>query len=192
MKCYDCGSVMLDKVGELEVHDDFVGAVKVYLDSYRECQECGELSYPAGAVSKIDLVIEEKTKALLGKIGLDRFMSAASVADYLEISRQGLNQHKRVRHVVFHIKHEGKIWYLRKSVELYKQTGDGRFCLADCQLKTTEQKTKVKVKYIVVEKIGIPQLPICSFESGLVDNTGMTNNYDDVVIKPKLIDQMRM
>lgn len=76
---------------------------------------------------------------------LSAFLSAVEAASALGISRQALHKHRRIRRgFIFQTQFEGKTVYLKRSVELFKTTGDGRFLLR-------QPESDIKYTYKMVE-----------------------------------------
>ena len=60
------------------------------------------------------------------------FVGAKKAASQLGMSRQAIHKHSRIkRGFVYFITIEGKIFYHLESLMLFKETGDGRFNLAN-------------------------------------------------------------
>jgi len=132
MKCNQCGGSYIIKHGDLELTDDYVGPFTVEAVEYLECFGCGDLAYPPETLKKIEKARKNALEDTLQSLRLKDFVSGAEAAAMLGISRQALHKHRRIRRgFIFQTQFSDKTVYLRKSVELFKKTGDGRFQLID-------------------------------------------------------------
>lgn len=135
MKCYDCGKEMRLLTGYTE-DDNGVGLIETD-GEYWECTDpaCGCQLVPAATVHKVDVIRAERTKKLLWGLvsspeDLERlFISVKDVAAILGITRQAVEKSLVIKGLTYNIVVMGVRYWLRKSVELYKETGDGRFPL---------------------------------------------------------------
>ena len=130
MKCYQCGNDYQEKRGHLQLTDKWIGDYAVDAVNYYQCDACGDLLFPPETIE----IIESKRQQILDRWiksqPLDSFLSGAQTASLLNISRQALHKHRRIRRgFIYQTKFDGRVVYLRKSVLLFSQTGDGRFLL---------------------------------------------------------------
>jgi hypothetical protein len=130
MKCYQCGGEYQEKRGRLQLKDKWIGAYAVDAVHYYECDTCGDLLLPPETTKIFESRREEILNSWIEGQPLDSFLSAAQTATLLGISRQALHKHIRIRRgFIYQTKFYRRIVYLRKSVLLFKKTGDGRFSL---------------------------------------------------------------
>lgn len=132
MHCNQCGRQYIARHGDLELNDPYVGPFTVEAVEYLECDGCGDLAYSTETIKKI-----EKTRRLtleneLQSLPIRDFVPAAEAATILGISRQALHKHRRIRRgFIFQTQFSDKTVYLKKSVELFRDTGDGRFQIVE-------------------------------------------------------------
>jgi len=68
-------------------------------------------------------------------------VTSSEAARILDISRQALHKNRRIKNgFIFHTRFGNGIVYLRKSVELFKETGDGRYPLWKYLDHTSDKK----------------------------------------------------
>lgn len=128
MQCDMCGSDCEEIVGILTETDSFIGEYSVPQARYYRCVACGAVFYPLATSRMLDQKRKEVEHASIRRYSIADFMSGSETADYLKISRQALHKHRRVRKgFIYATRFGGKTVYLRRSVELFKQRGDGRF-----------------------------------------------------------------
>lgn len=137
MKCNQCGGSYVIKHGDLELSDEYIGPFTVEAVEYLECDECGDLAYPPETLKKIEKARKNALEETLQSFPLQDFVSGAEAGAMLGISRQALHKHRRIRRgFIFQTQFSDKTVYLRKSVELFGKTGDGRFRLTDLDSKS--------------------------------------------------------
>ena len=130
MKCYQCGGEYQKKRGYLQLTDKWIGAYAVDAVHYFKCDTCGDLLLPPETTKILESKREQVLDRWIKSQPLDSFLSAVQTAPLLGISRQALHKHIRIRRgFIYQTTFYGRIVYLRKSVLLFKQTGDGRFPL---------------------------------------------------------------
>ncbi|MBU2054000.1 MAG: hypothetical protein KKC25_03350 [Proteobacteria bacterium] len=118
--------------GPLEIDDRYVGLLKLESADYYECPDCKDRIYPLDTARVIESEREKITGEILQAQPLDAFLSAADTAVQLGISRQALHKNKRIRQgFIYRTSLGGLAVYLKKSVDLYRERGDGRFLLSE-------------------------------------------------------------
>jgi len=131
MKCHNCGGSYKRFKGPLRIQDPYVGSFEVGIPEYLKCVNCGEYLLPGRWAEEVDRARARKLEELLTARPLREFITASEAARLLGISRQALHKNRRIRKgFIFHTRFGGGIVYLKKSVELFKETGDGRYPLA--------------------------------------------------------------
>ena len=145
MRCYQCGETYIAKHESLELTDKYIGPFIVEEAEYFECDKCGDYLFSPETSKRIEmargLAFEEKLQSL----PIRDFVTAVEAATILGISRQALHKHRRIRRgFIFQTQLSDKTVYLKKSVDLFKETGDGRFQLVEPENEiqyTSERKT---------------------------------------------------
>jgi biotin operon repressor len=121
----------MTKKGDLEISDKILGNFIVSDTEWDQCGSCGEILYSPITMRDIEKTEEQIKTELLLKKSLKEFILGPEVAEILGCSRQAIHKHKRIRRGFIHfVKHNSKIYYLKQSVEQYKETGDGRIQLS--------------------------------------------------------------
>jgi len=111
-------------------HSIIAGQVAVPRASSLECPKCRErLFSPKEHQAIIDNVLKVEKK-LITQQPIERFITTKMAADILGMTRQSFNRNKRIKRgfIMYH-KMGDFSYYLRKSVEMYKKTSDGRYPL---------------------------------------------------------------
>lgn len=130
MKCLNCNVDMNLVQKTLAIARRHLGTVSLPAREWHECPKCGERLYPDATAAAIDQAFQEKLAALLFARPLTELVEEKEVAEILGVSVQAVNKNKSIRGgLIWKAVRNGKTWYLRQSVEQFKQTGDGRFSL---------------------------------------------------------------
>jgi hypothetical protein len=132
MRCLECSGFFVSKRGDLAMSDDILGDFIVPDVEYELCEGCGEQMFSPATLEAIENVEEERKNKLLLQKPLGEFIPATKVAEILGCTRQAVHKHNRIRRGFIHfVKFNGQYYYHKKSVEMYKDTGDGRFSLSE-------------------------------------------------------------
>jgi hypothetical protein len=144
MKCYTCGNIYNEHEGTLELHNKSIGSYNIYSAKYYKCEGCGALLFPKETAKKIASKEEEIRNNLIRKLPVGEFIVATEAADILGITKQAFHKHRRIKNgFIYSAILGGKRLYNKKSVNLFKETKDGRFNLS-------KQIAKEVVKYVFV------------------------------------------
>jgi len=150
MKCYTCGNIYSEHEGTLELHNKSIGSYNIYLAKYYKCEGCGALLFPKETAKKIASKEEELRNNLIRKLPVDEFIVATEAADILGITKQAFHKHRRIKNgFIYSVILGGKRLYNKKSVQLFKETKDGRFNLS-------KQIAKEVVRYFFVSDSTVP------------------------------------
>jgi hypothetical protein len=151
MKCYECGGNLRILNDRFEYNDSLVGQVHVQGIPYYKCDKNGEILFTLEMSKALDIARAERIQELLGKYPATDFIFARKTAEILGITRQALHKNRRIkRGFIYHINIDGVVAYLRQSVQLFKETGDGRFPLNACEkssLKYIESTVPLRMKH---------------------------------------------
>lgn len=130
MYCYKCDKSYIEKKGEITLSSQIIGTYSVFLETYYVCEGCNKQAYPIESVKKIEIAEKEIISERVKKLSVNEFISSRETAEILGITRQALNKHKRIkRGFIYSINIDNAILFHKKSVELFKDTGSGRFPL---------------------------------------------------------------
>ena len=130
MKCYKCGGEYKEYNGTLFLDDDIIGEYKVHDVTYYKCETCDTSLYPKDTAKKIESVEAKIQNELIGQLPVNEFIVATEAAELLGISKQAFHKHRRIKNgFIYSVILGGKQLYNKKSVLLFKKTGDGRFKL---------------------------------------------------------------
>lgn len=146
MRCYECGGTYKKHTGSLNLHNKFIGNYEIFNVEYYKCDNCGDLLFPKETTIKIEKKEQERRDSLIKQLPLEEFIFASEAAKILNISRQALHKHRRIRRgFIYSILFGGKKLYHKKSILLFKERGDGRFPLTEVPSNN--------VKYVFIPQI---------------------------------------
>jgi hypothetical protein len=164
MNCYQCGGVYERESDLLTIFDFYVGKIVVRDTPYYECRNCHDILYTEEMSRAIETERNRRIHELLVQFPLADFVSSSKAASILDISRQALHKHRRIRHgFIYQTKFLGMTLYLKQSVLRFKNTGDGRFPL---------------------------QWDVYSHPSKYVKHTSMTGIPESYKLSPRLIESI--
>ena len=119
-------------------HDDFLGefAIDCQPEEYSYC-DCGEEQLAYSLCLRIEQEEQNRISRTIMNMAqnnlerLDELVATSrELKSIMNVSRQAINKNGKLKTLVYHITFKGKIYYLKKSVKLFKETGDGRFDLS--------------------------------------------------------------
>ena len=138
VKCMECGGEMRSS-DVYHCHDEFIGDFDVPAgkEEYYRCPECDSEIVEFALMKRIEQVEQERIEQLLldsvdgnMKRYKENLIRNHELVSALGKSRQAIQQDGRIKTLIFHhIAKNGEILYWKKSVDLYKTKGDGRFSL---------------------------------------------------------------
>ena len=144
MKCYACGNIYNIHKGTLEFYNKSIGSYNIYLAKYYKCSGCDALLLPKETAKKIASKEEEIRNNLIRGLAVCEFIVATEAADILGITKQAFHKNRRIKNgFIYSTILGGKRLYNKKSVQLFKESKDGRFNLS-------KQIAKEVVKYVFV------------------------------------------
>jgi len=83
---------------------------------------------------KVTAFKKEKERELINKLPVGEFLSVNEVIDILQITKQAFSKNNKIkRGFIYYVEKGKKKLYHKKSVELFKKKGDGRFLLGKQQ-----------------------------------------------------------
>ena len=131
MRCYECGGQYREKTGTLTESAFNVGTFEVHDVKWLECSSCRDRLYGGHACEAIERAQGVRQQELIGRLPLDEFVSGKEVEQILGVTKQALHKNRRFRRgFVYRLRKWRRILYHRRSVEMFRDRGDGRFPLA--------------------------------------------------------------
>ncbi len=145
MRCHGCGSLYVEKKGNLTLQSCSLGRFTLNNVSYFACPECGSQLLPNETWHLADQEENSIIQKYIEEMPVKKFISTNETATLLGITRQALHKHKKIkRGFIYSITISEKKMFNKKSVILFKETGDGRFNLVQDSIDSN-------TKYIFLE-----------------------------------------
>ena len=114
------------------MHDEFIGSYIVNDVEFYKCDPCNEHLFPPETLKRIDACREKALEDLIKSSPISSFMEQSDAWRFLGVSRQAFHKNVRIKNgFIYNITLGKSRYYLRQSIELFKQTGDGRFAIND-------------------------------------------------------------
>jgi hypothetical protein len=128
--CDRCDGILNHNVGEVPFKSKIIGTLTVPGVHHLKCQKCGYYLISYEGAGTINAYLEEKETEAINSLPIGEFVSANKAAEILELTKQAFSKNKRIkRGFILSAEIDGKRLYNRRSVELFKNTNDGRFLL---------------------------------------------------------------
>jgi hypothetical protein len=128
MRCSECDGVYQLKYGLLTLNSFMVGEYELTDVYYYECYTCKKLAFAEKTVEEIEKIVDKKKEEFLLTLPIESFISLAEAAKILGVTKQGVYRNKKIREGgIYTLNHCGRKLYNFESVNLFKETGDGRF-----------------------------------------------------------------
>jgi hypothetical protein len=135
-RCTECGGALVARHGDVVEKLALVGPVTIRDIEYEECAKCGDRLLAAEAGEAWDEAVAARETELVGGLAEKDFLSAAEAMRMLHMSRQAFHKNGRIRRgFIYSVPAgAGRRRYHRRSVELFRDTGDGRFPLPGSEI----------------------------------------------------------
>ena len=130
MKCLECGNEVTVGRGILRLLDEIAGMLILENAEFAVCERCGTRVYSGRTASRIGEKRKRMIAQQLRQLPVGQFVTARQAASILGISKQAFSKNRRITAGFVYSTQLGKrSVYLRSSVEMFGETGDGRFSL---------------------------------------------------------------
>ncbi len=127
MQCPSCGGLIAARNEAIQVFDKNLGTYGLSQARFEECTSCRARFFGPETAQSLSEARERVREALIRGRPLAEFVSSTEAARILGSTRQNLGKRRRVLYST----QIGKVHvYLRQSVVLLRETGDGRFSIA--------------------------------------------------------------
>jgi hypothetical protein len=94
------------------------------------CSNCNEFVITKEIARLIENKTDKQRNILIKALPFSKFISIKKASEMLSISRQSIHKNSYLKRIVYNSKIDNQLFFVKKSVEKYKNTGDGRFNLS--------------------------------------------------------------
>jgi len=112
------------------IEDKFLGKFTTKETEVLMCRNCNEFVITKEISHLIENKTDEKRNKLIKALPFSKFISTKKASEILSISRQAIHKNNYFKRIVYNAKIDNQLFFVKKSVEKYKDTGDGRFNLS--------------------------------------------------------------
>jgi YgiT-type zinc finger domain-containing protein len=156
MKCAECNGNLKIITGDFKSKSKSLGNITVPEISYTICNNCGDILLDPEMAQKVTTFKKQRELELIMKLPVGEFLAVTEAIEILGITKQAFSKNNKIkRNFIYNIKMGKKKLYHKKSVELFKSTGDGRFLLSKQQNQSN--KVEFKVQYDLNDECGQSQ-----------------------------------
>jgi len=173
MDCTYCNSKLVKRKGEVEFKSRSLGKVMVPNLQFLECDNCGEKLINPEEGEKAISYIEKEEQIAINSLPIGEFVTSKEAAEILGITKQAFSKNHKIKQGVIYSAEIGwKKYYYKKSVELFKEKGNGKFLLPKQELYLDYNEITVreqqKPKYTKVFVAAIPKTSDVFIESDVM------------------------
>jgi len=149
MKCAECNENLETITGDFKSRNKSLGNITVPEISYTKCNNCGVILLDPEMAQKITTFKKQKEFELIKRLPVGDFLTVTEAKEILEITKQAFSKNNKIkRNFIYNVTIGKKKLYHKKSIELFKSQGDGRFLLSKQQSQSNkgEFKTQYNLK----------------------------------------------
>ena len=127
--CSHCESKLISKKGYVAT-SKIIGKQSMASITTLYCPSCEDVLLTNSEAQKVSRNLKLAERAAIGQLAIDDFVTLTEAAKLLRVSKQAVSKNPRIkRGLVFFVKKGSSVLYHKKSLELFKANGDGRFKL---------------------------------------------------------------
>jgi hypothetical protein len=146
--CNECGSQCKPVTGRYVYHDKTVGEIVLPDAKYLKCIHCGDVMLTMQTAKKLSDMRKQLINDFMNDQPISEFITTREAAEFLGITRQALHKNRRIDRGFVYSKTIGDVkLFHKRSLDIFKETGDGRFPLAKSTPNRKLTKRNIKSKY---------------------------------------------
>jgi YgiT-type zinc finger domain-containing protein len=167
MKCALCNNKVVKIKGSVEFEVRSLGKISVPNLEYFECSACGDQLLTSEQSKKAFKYIANEEQDLINKLPIGQFITANEAAGLLGVTKQAFSKHPKIRSgMIFSALIGDRKYYHKKSIELFKETDNGKFLLVQPDAKvepiSLDDLVGSEVGYIYYTKIpAAEEITVC-------------------------------
>lgn len=155
MRCALCNGNIVNKTGDLPFESKTLGRLSIPDISFEECQSCGDKLLSPQDSDKVVKYVRQKEQEAIENMPIGDFIPANEAAKMLGITKQAFSKRPKIkRGLIFSVAKGTRKLFLKKSVELFKKKGNGKFLLSQKEGYYRLESTPTAQNYIVLLDIG--------------------------------------
>ena len=137
--CLLCNAEIMNKKEDYLCNSKVIGKVLIPLVEFCECRGCHDITLSPKASHEVITHVREQERNAIASLSSDDLITAGQAAGLLGVSKQAFSKNPKIRKGYVYFTQIGtKKAYFRRSVELFKQTGDGRFLITKWKFSDQE------------------------------------------------------
>lgn len=130
MKCAICNRDLVTRVDAIEFSSQTLGVICVPEVRHKICESCGDILISSEESRKVIDHVKSREQRAIGRLPVSEFISLNEAAEILEITKQAFSKNQRIRNgFIYSVKIGDRTYYNRRSVEQFKETGNGRYLI---------------------------------------------------------------
>lgn len=154
MNCALCGNQVAKKKDEYTFVSRTLGVISIPDINYEECLSCGEKLLSPTASEEVLKYVREKEQIAIENMPVVDFITAGEAANILGVTKQAFSKSPKIkRGLIYNIQKGSSRLFLRKSVELFQEKGNGKFLLPQKKRYDKTEVTKAVPRYTDVKYI---------------------------------------
>ena len=171
VECVRCGKETTRKAEDYPCFSKVLGYILAPRVEIDVCLECGHRSLSPEAEQEVNSWLKIREQAAICSLSAEQLLSAGQAAEMLGVTKQAFSKSPKVKkgHIYFTTIGNKKV-YFRSSVELFKETGDGRYQISKWYSSLGSKRTAMHesstVKWHAEETIGASEYTWISSYSG--------------------------
>ena len=143
MKCAECNGNLETITGDFKSRSKSLGKITVPEITYTKCKNCGDTLLDPDMAQKVFNFKKQRELELIARLPVGEFLAVNEAIEILGITKQAFSKNNKIkRDFIYNVEIGKKKLYHKKSIELFKSRGDGRFLL----LKEQKQSSKGEFK----------------------------------------------
>lgn len=143
--CEYCNGTAIECIDFHIFESKVIGKVTVPDIKQTKCHQCGSVLLSAESADVIINYVRRKESQAVSNLPIKDFITPGQAIEILGYTKQNFSKNPRIKKgMILSAIIDGKKYYLKKSVELFKDNNDGRFLIQSVN------NNPVTVKYIVI------------------------------------------
>lgn len=141
LNCSLCNAEIMNKKEDYLCNSKVIGKVLIPLIEFYECCGCHETTLSPEASHEVITRVEELERNAVASLPSDDLITAGQAADLLGVSKQAFSKNPKIKKGYVYFTQIGtKKTYFRRSIELFRKTGDGRFAITKWKSSYQEKR----------------------------------------------------